>query len=98
MDISATYIIINPASNGAMLFPLHVDHSDALLLKHGLHLIWGSCCGKVNIVWLFFHQQIPHSTSSDPQLIIILLENCHQCFQIGIEERTELWCVELHGT
>ena len=47
------YLVVYPCCYCTMLLSHHVNHSDFLLLKNLLHLIWRSSSGKVNILWYF---------------------------------------------
>ena len=57
-----------------MLLSFIVDHPDASGLEHALHLLWSGCCGKVHIFRPLPREQVPHSTSGYPQLMLVLLE------------------------
>lgn len=60
--------------DGPMFLSFIINHPDPSTLEHPLHLLWSGCGGKVHIFRSLPRQQVPYSTSCNPQLMLVLLK------------------------
>lgn len=58
-----------------MLLSFIIDHPDPSTFEHAFHLLWSGCGGKVHIIRPLPRQQVTYSTSSYPQLVLVLLKH-----------------------
>ncbi len=89
------YPVLDPNWHSAMLYSIRIKNRDIFLLEQLEHLIRERVCGQVNILGLLVHQQIPDSSTSDSQLIVLFLEYLVHIFEIVWDHFVIQWCIEL---
>ena len=66
--------IIDARSDRAVFLSVGIDHSYLRFGEHLFHLVRRCRRRKVNIVWANTHEDISHSTTSNPNLMLVALE------------------------